>query len=97
MHADCGGSERVVRWEYKSAPVLAIVVRRSWWAGDNVMPLEDIRFRGVSDDIRRRILRDGFVFASQPLVSCSTRHRGRLKAEAPMLWFYMRLQGSDDG
>ena len=42
VHADCGGSERVVRWEDKSAPVLAIVIRRSWGAGDNVMP--PIRF-----------------------------------------------------
>ncbi len=38
MHSDCGGCERVVRWEDQGTPVLAVVVGCIWWAGEDIMP-----------------------------------------------------------
>ena len=44
MHADRGGSEWVVGGKEEGAPVLTVVVRSGWWAGQDVVPFQDIRF-----------------------------------------------------
>lgn len=63
MHSDCGGSKGVVWREDQGAPVLAVVIWSIWWSGEDVVPFEDVRLRGVGDDVWWRVLGDGFVFA----------------------------------
>ena len=39
VHANGRRGEGIVWWEVEGAPVLAALVRRVWWAGDDVVPL----------------------------------------------------------
>lgn len=52
VHPDAGWGEGVVGREEERTPVLAAGVGGRGWAGDDVVPFEDIRFRGVSLYIR---------------------------------------------
>lgn len=63
MHPDGGRGEGVVRREEESTPVLPIFIGSFGWAGDNVVPFEDITLRWVRDYIRRGILLDGLVLS----------------------------------
>lgn len=42
VHADGGGCERVVGWKDEGAPVLAVMVWGFRWAGEDVMPSEEL-------------------------------------------------------
>ena len=50
VHADCRWGERVVWGEHERAPVLAAFVGGVGWAGQDVVPFEDVGFAGVGDD-----------------------------------------------
>ncbi len=65
MHADGGWSERVIGREHQSAPVLSVFVGGFRWSGEYIVPFENVALGRMSDDIGRRILRDGFVFLSE--------------------------------
>jgi hypothetical protein len=43
------------------------MVRSVLRAGDNIVPFQNVRFGWMGNDIRRRVFRDGFVFACQTL------------------------------
>ena len=66
VHADCWRCEGVVWWEHERAPVLAAFVGRVRWAGDDVVPFEDVGFGWVGDNELGWIGGDGFVFFCQP-------------------------------
>lgn len=52
------------------------------------MPFKDVGFGGVGNDVWWRVLGDGFIFAGEPLVRCSTCHRALgPKAEVTLAMF----------
>jgi len=63
VHADCRGSERVVGWEEKGAPILASGVWGGGRTGEDVVPFKDVGFGGVGDDVGGWVGLDGLVFA----------------------------------
>lgn len=63
VHADRGGRERVVGREDEGAPVLAVFVGGSGRAGEDVVPFEDVGFRGVGGDEFGGGFGEGGVFA----------------------------------
>jgi len=63
VHSDCRRSERVIRREDQSTPVLAIMIRSLWWSCEYVMPLEDVGLGGVRDDEWRRVFGYRLVLA----------------------------------
>ena len=63
VHADRGWRERVVWGEYEGAPVLAVFVGGAGRAGEDVVPFEDVGFRGVGGDEFGGRAREGGVFA----------------------------------
>lgn len=65
MHPDRGRSEGVVGWEEERAPVLAVLVGGRGRAGEDVVPFEDVGFRGVGGDVGWRVGGDGGVFAGE--------------------------------
>jgi len=42
---------------------LAVVVGGVWWAGEDIMPLEDVGLGRMGDDVWWGVLGDRFVFA----------------------------------
>lgn len=63
VHADGGWGEGVVGREEKGSPVLAVFVRGVGWAGQDVVPFEDVGFGGVGDYVGGWVGLDGLVFA----------------------------------
>lgn len=63
VHADGGWGEGVVGREEEGSPVLAVFVRGVGWAGEDVVPFEDVGFGGVGDYVGGRVGLDGLVFA----------------------------------
>lgn len=68
MHADCGRGEGVFGGKGESSPVLAIVIRSVWWAGEDVVPFKDVGLGGAGgDELGRRFL-EVLVFACETFV-----------------------------
>lgn len=67
MHPDGGWGEGVVGGKEESAPVLAVVVGGRRWAGQDVVPFQDVGLGRVSDNVGRRVGLDGGVFSVQLL------------------------------
>lgn len=76
MHANRWRSVRVVWREHEGSPILAAVIRCVGWAGENVMPFQEVLVRRVSDDVRRRGFGDSSVFFCEALCCCGCSHRG---------------------
>lgn len=76
VHSDSRGRERVIRGEDQSSPVLAAMIRCVFGTGDDIVPFENIGFRGVCLDVWWRVLGDSLVLASQPLLCGSTGSHG---------------------
>ena len=68
MHADGGRSEGIFGWEDEGPPVLAVVVRGVWGAGDKVVPFEDVGFGRVRVYVGRWVGLEGCVFPGQAFV-----------------------------
>lgn len=69
MHADSWRSERIIRWECQSAPVLPVVIGCVGWAGQDVVPFEDVGFARMGGDVFGRVTRKGGIFASKSFMS----------------------------
>lgn len=54
--------------------VLAIFIGRVGWAGQDIMPFQDVGFGWMGSDVWHRTGLDVLVFASQTLVRCFGRH-----------------------
>lgn len=68
MHADCGWGERVFGGKGESSPVLAVVIGSVWWAGEDVVPFEDVGLGGAGgDELGRRFL-EVLVFTCETFV-----------------------------
>ena len=74
MHPDRGGCKGVVRWEYERAPILAAFVGGLGWAGEDVVPFEDVALRGVGDDVGWGRLRHVGIFLCKALGCGGCRH-----------------------
>ena len=77
MHADSGRGERVIWGEHERAPVLAAFVGGVGWAGEDVVPFEDVGFAGVGDDVGRWGGLKVLVFALEALGCCAVGHGGQ--------------------
>lgn len=67
MHANGGRGKGIVRGKHKSTPVLAAMIRCVLRAGNNIVPFQDVTLGWMGNDIRRRVLGNGFEFACQTL------------------------------
>lgn len=47
MHADSRRSKRVIGWEEERSPILAVMVWRIWRTRENIVPFQNIAFRGL--------------------------------------------------
>lgn len=65
MHDDRWRRKRVVWRKHQRSPVLAVVIWGGIRSSEDVMPFQNVGFGGVSDDIRRGVLSNGFVFSSE--------------------------------
>ena len=65
VHADGRRREGVFRREGQRAPVLAVLVRCLWRAGEDVVPFEDVRVGRVRGYVGGRVAGDGEVFLGQ--------------------------------
>jgi len=63
VHANRGRSEGVVWGKDEGAPVLAVFVGGARRASEDVVPFEDVGFRGVRGDEFGRGAGEGGVFA----------------------------------
>lgn len=68
MHADCGWSEGVFGGKGESSPVLAVVIGSVWWAGEDVVPFEDVGLGGAGGDELGRRLLEVLVFTCETFV-----------------------------
>ena len=62
MHADSRRGKRVVRWEEERSPVLAVMVRRIWRAREDIVPFENVGFRGLCGNVWGRVGLNGLIF-----------------------------------
>jgi len=68
VHADCGWSEGVFGGKGESSPVLTVVIGSVWWAGEDVVPFEDVGLGGAGgDELGRRFL-EVLVFTRETFV-----------------------------
>jgi hypothetical protein len=77
VHANRGWRKRVVGWEHEGAPVLAAFIGSLRWAGEDVVPLEDVGVAGVGNDVGRWGFSNGGIFFCEALGCCRSRHFGR--------------------
>lgn len=74
VHTDCWWCERVVGWENESAPVLAAFIGGLGWAGEDIVPFENVGFAWMGGDVWRWAGREGGVFAGQAFVGGASGH-----------------------
>ena len=74
VHADRRRGKRIVGWKVKSSPILTAFVGGAGWAGEDVVPFEDVAFAGVGGDEGWRVGGDGGVFAGEAFVGRAGGH-----------------------
>ena len=98
MHTDSRRSKRVIGWEEERSPILAVMVRRIWRACEDVVPFQNVGFRGLCGDVWGRVGLNGLVFPCELrclLALCFFNGRGVLTRLLAVLVAIMACLGDE--